>query len=304
MADLLLDIDEKLLRERIDAVVRRTMAMDMVWDWPRAVAFYGVSRAWETTGEKAYLDFMAKWVDEYLELGLPPFMVNSVAMGTASSLSTGGQARKSTWTSRWPKPSICGRTRSASGRASSSTPYRRRTTFQVRPGRTRSSWPPIFCSAWAVSWTRKATWTTRSNSTTGTRSCSRIRRRTSSTTGMTKGRRATCRVSSGRGQRLGFADHGRGPASHRLSLSHVHADRGALRDQLSLWYGFRIPRSLAHDPGRPSSYLETSASAGFGTALIVNGNPLHRKAAKLALDGVLSKIADDGSVLDVSAAPR
>jgi unsaturated rhamnogalacturonyl hydrolase len=81
MGDILLDIDETLLRQKIDAVVKRTMATDMTWDWPCGVAFYGISKAYETTGEKAYMEYLARWVDEYLEIGLPPFMVNAVAMG-------------------------------------------------------------------------------------------------------------------------------------------------------------------------------------------------------------------------------
>gem|GEM_PF-5174032 len=37
---------EEILRV-IDKVVRKTMAMDLTWDWPCGVAYYGVTRAYE-----------------------------------------------------------------------------------------------------------------------------------------------------------------------------------------------------------------------------------------------------------------
>lgn len=65
----------------IDKVARKTLAMDLTWEWPCGVAYYGVSRAYQTTGNQEYLDQLVKWVDEYIELGLPAFTVNTCAMG-------------------------------------------------------------------------------------------------------------------------------------------------------------------------------------------------------------------------------
>ena len=56
------------------------MQMDMDWNWPCGVAFYGISRL-QVNGNKDYIDFLVDWVDEYLEIGLPKFMVNAVSMG-------------------------------------------------------------------------------------------------------------------------------------------------------------------------------------------------------------------------------
>ena len=69
------------IEEAIAAIVKRTMRMDMPWDWPCGVAYYGVCRAYEATGQQKYLDMVRARVDEYMELGLPAWTVNTCAMG-------------------------------------------------------------------------------------------------------------------------------------------------------------------------------------------------------------------------------
>ncbi|HZG86004.1 MAG TPA: glycoside hydrolase family 88 protein [Paenibacillus sp.] len=69
------------LKQTIANVVDYTFGMDLTWDWPGGVAFYGVGRAFEVTGEQAYLERMAAWCDEYIEVGLPVWTVNACAMG-------------------------------------------------------------------------------------------------------------------------------------------------------------------------------------------------------------------------------
>jgi unsaturated rhamnogalacturonyl hydrolase len=69
------------LKPILGRVVEYTFGMDLTWDWPGGVAFYGVSRAFEVTGEQAYLERMIDWVDEYIEAGLPEWTVNTCAMG-------------------------------------------------------------------------------------------------------------------------------------------------------------------------------------------------------------------------------
>ena len=64
-----------------DKIVERTMRMDMPWDWPCGVAYYGISKAYEVTGNEKYLKLMKDRIDEYLELGLPVWTVNTCAMG-------------------------------------------------------------------------------------------------------------------------------------------------------------------------------------------------------------------------------
>lgn len=73
--------DEQEIRSAIDRVVHRTFQMDFNWDWPGGVAFYGVTEAYEATGKQEYLDMLKAWVDEQLEDGLPKLTVNAVSIG-------------------------------------------------------------------------------------------------------------------------------------------------------------------------------------------------------------------------------
>ncbi len=76
-----LTFDEQHIRTVIDKVVQRTFRMDFNWDWPGGVAFYGVAEAYEATGEKKYIELLKGWVDEQLEDGLPKLSVNGVSIG-------------------------------------------------------------------------------------------------------------------------------------------------------------------------------------------------------------------------------
>jgi len=73
--------DEKSMKELMDRIVARTMKMDMIWDWPCGVAYYGIGRCYEVTGDTAYMEAMKARVDELIELGLPHWTVNACAMG-------------------------------------------------------------------------------------------------------------------------------------------------------------------------------------------------------------------------------
>lgn len=78
----MIDFDQPMVLDTIDRMVRRTMRMDLTWDWPGGVAYYGIARAFEVTGNEEYLNLLKARVDEYIELGLPrPWTVNACAMG-------------------------------------------------------------------------------------------------------------------------------------------------------------------------------------------------------------------------------
>ena len=76
-----LDFDRDRILKIIDAMVNKTMQMDLRWDWPCGVAYYGVSAAITATGRQDYLDMLRTRIDEYIDLGLPPMNVNACAMG-------------------------------------------------------------------------------------------------------------------------------------------------------------------------------------------------------------------------------
>ena len=77
-----LDFNKKQIEQVIDRIVKRTMNMDLTWDWPCGVAYYGISEAYEKTKNEEYLKLLKDRVDELIELGLPKvWTVNACAMG-------------------------------------------------------------------------------------------------------------------------------------------------------------------------------------------------------------------------------
>lgn len=79
---LKLEYDKKQIEEVIDRIVKKTMNMDLTWDWPCGVAYYGISDAYEKTGKEEYLTLLKDRVDELIDLGLPRvWTVNACAMG-------------------------------------------------------------------------------------------------------------------------------------------------------------------------------------------------------------------------------
>ena len=76
-----IEYDREVLLEAIDKIVQRTERMDMSWDWPCGVAYYGIAEAYEVTKKQEYVEFLKERVDELIDLGLPVWTVNSCAMG-------------------------------------------------------------------------------------------------------------------------------------------------------------------------------------------------------------------------------
>ena len=73
--------DRAKIEEAMDRIVERTKRMDMSWDWPCGVAYYGVAEAYEATKKESYREFLKERVDELIGLGLPVWTVNTCAMG-------------------------------------------------------------------------------------------------------------------------------------------------------------------------------------------------------------------------------
>lgn len=77
-----LEYDKTVILNNIDNIVKKTMEMDMTWDWPCGVAYYGIGTAYEITHNEVYLELLKNRVDELIELGLPKvWTVNACAMG-------------------------------------------------------------------------------------------------------------------------------------------------------------------------------------------------------------------------------
>lgn len=77
-----LPFDKEQIEQTMEQVAARTMRMDLTWDWPCGVAYYGMCKAYELTGKDCFLAPVKARVDEYIELGLPKnWTVNACAMG-------------------------------------------------------------------------------------------------------------------------------------------------------------------------------------------------------------------------------
>lgn len=77
-----LEYNKEQIAETIDKIVDKTMQMDLSWDWPCGVAYYGIATAYERTGNERYLTLLKDRVDELIGLGLPKvWTVNACAMG-------------------------------------------------------------------------------------------------------------------------------------------------------------------------------------------------------------------------------
>jgi len=86
-----------------------------------------------------------------------------------------------------------------------------------------------------------------------------------------------------------------------VDLPNFMVIEGSLRDQLSALVRLQDESGLWHTIlDDPTSPLETSGSAGIAAALLTKGR-LYNKYAQRSIDGILARIAEDGTVTGVSA---
>jgi unsaturated rhamnogalacturonyl hydrolase len=298
-----LQFDEQQIREVIDRVVKRTMNIDFTWDWPCGVAFYGISKAWEVTGKQEYIDFLVKFTDEYIEIGLPNFMINACAMGhTMITLheATGEQKYLDI--------------------AVKKAEYLRKDA--VRFGQnvfqhTVSSKNDFPEQAWADTLFMAAYFLLRMGF--------KLNNKEYIEDALNQFYWHEEYLQDERTDLFFHAwdnvqkDHLSGiywaRANAWAAYTMVRAHRtlnyqnpmwmqlgGALGDQLSALVRLQGEDGMWHTIlDDPTSYTETSASAGIAAALVLWGHPLHAKYVQKALNGVLDNISEDGSVRNVSA---
>jgi unsaturated rhamnogalacturonyl hydrolase len=287
----------------IDRVVRRTMQIDLTWDWPCGVAFYGICQAFAVTGNQEYLDFLVGWVDEYLEVGLPPFTVNAVSMGhTMLSLyeATGDEKYLD----------IAGR----------KAEYLSKEAIRFGEGvfqHTVSSHNDFPEQAWADTLFMAAYFLLRMGI--------KFDRKEYVDDALNQYywheeflQDDVCNLYYHGWNNIN-KDHmsgmfwARGNAWAALTMAealklinylypmYMRID-GSLRDQLSSLVRLQDDSGLWHTLlTDESSYLETSASAGLAASLVIYGHPLHKKYVIRALQGISEQIGADGSVRNVSA---
>ena len=295
--------DEEHIKAVIDRVIDRTLRMDFSWDWPGGVAFYGVCEAYEATGKEEYLLALKTWVDDNIAEGLPKLSVNGVSIGHC--LLTLYQA---TGESKYLEIAV------------EMAEFLRNKAERFAEGvfqHTVNSLSYVFPQqAWVDTMFMAGYYLLRIGYLLDNKEY----------------------IEDGLAQYHGHEkylqnedtnlyyhgwDHlnqnnmsgiywARGNSwaaltmAKALSLVEVtHPSfmiiEGSLRDQLAALVRLQSPEGLWHTVlDDNTSYLETSASAGIAAAVLMQGR-LYNKYSNLALQGILSRIKEDGTVTEVSA---
>jgi len=302
---LKLAMDSTELKTTIDRVVDYTLNMDLTWDWPCGVAYYGVSRAFEVTGEQSYLDRMAAWCDEYIEAGLPTWTVNTCAMGhmlVTLYQHTNEQKYLDLILSkidyiRNHALRFADRVLQHTVSANNDFPEQcwadtlfMAAYFQLRVGVMLNDSSLIEDALhqyyWHINFLQ--------DEKTGLWYHGYNHVNKDHMSGMFWGRANAWAAYT-------MSRVGKVLPQPYLYPPYMHID-SSLRDQLATLK--RLQREdglwgtvLDYGP----SYGEVSASAGIAAAMVMNGNPLHGKYINLTLDGMANNITENGRVLNVSA---
>lgn len=299
-----INYDKTELLNVIDRIVKKTMTMDMIWDWPCGVAYYGVCEAYEATKNPEYLDMLVNWVDEYIELGLPDWTVNTCAMGHAMITLYEATGDEKYWDIVMSKVDYI---RNHALRFGDNVLQH---TVSVNNDFPEQAWADtLFMAAffllrvgikledkeiiddalnqyyWHIKYLQDP------STSLWYHGYNNINKDHMS--GFYWGR-ANC-----------WAAYTMSQVGRRLPEAYLYPKfmdiQGSLHEQLSaikllqtengLW------RTILDDE---ESYEEISASCGIAAAMVTNRNPLHTKYIQKALDGILKNISEDGRVLNVS----
>lgn len=299
-----LNADKALLAKHIDAVVRKTMAMDLTWDWPCGVAYYGICEAHAATGEEAYIQWVKERVDEYIALGLPCFTVNACAMGHCLLTLYEATGEEVYWTIALSKLSYL-----------RSQALRFGDRVLQHTVSARNDFPE---QAWADTLFMAAFFMLRVGVKLKDEEIIRdalhqydwhIRYLQDPQTGLWYhgyNNLAKDHMSGFFWARANaWAAYTMAQVRLRLPEPYLYPPYMdidcSLRDQLA---GLKVKqtenglwRTVLDDA---ESYEELSASCGIAAAMLINGNPLHTEYVKKACGGILQNITEDGRLLNVS----
>jgi unsaturated rhamnogalacturonyl hydrolase len=296
-------IDRSEIESTIDLVARRTLEMDFRWDWPGGVAFYGIGKAWRATGKIEYMERLASWVDGYIEIGLPPYMVNAMAMGHClldlhdatgerryldlvdskiaylknDALRFGEGVLQHTVSARNDFP----------GQAWADTLFMA-ALFMLRAGLKLGDHGLVRDALAQYHWHEELL----QDPTTDLYYHAWDDRSASHLSGQYWARaNAWSALTMAEALRLITYQY---PEFMEID--------GSLRDQLAALARLQTENGLWHTIlDDPDSYEETSAAAGIGAAMVLYGFPLHAARALASYRGVLSNIDPNGTVRNVSA---
>ncbi|SNU02501.1 unsaturated rhamnogalacturonyl hydrolase [Ruaniaceae bacterium KH17] len=300
-----LSFDRDVIARDLDAVVRKTMAMDLTWDWPCGVAYYGVADAFTTTQNEEYLDLLKGRVDEFIGLGLPAWTVNTCAMGHSLISLYEATGDEQYWDV-----------------ALSKLDYLRNSALRFgdrvlqHTVSVNNDFPE---QAWADTLFMAGFFMLRAGVKLNDRELIddalnqyywHIEYLQDPANGL-----FYHGYDNIRGDHMSGFHWARANAWAAYTMSQVQVVLPepylypqfmdvdcSLRDQLAALRGLQTAdglwRTVLDDP---ESYEELSASAGIGAAMLASGNPLHTDATQRALDGVLANISQDGRLLNTSA---
>ncbi|TLS53789.1 glycoside hydrolase 105 family protein [Paenibacillus antri] len=299
-----LHVAQSDLKQTIDRVVEYTFGMDLTWDWPGGVAYYGVSRAFEVTGEPSYLDRMAGWVDEYIEAGLPGWTVNTCAMGHML-LTLYEQSGDQKYLDL-----ILSKVDYLEHRALRFGDRVLQHTVSAKNDFPEQAWADtLFMAAYFLLRVGVKLQEKRLIDDALNQFYWHINYLQDENTGLWYhgynhiGKDHMSGIYWARAN--AWAAYTMSRAARGLPESYLYPPMmhiwSSLRDQLAAL------KKLQKDDGLwgtvldyPEAYSEVSASSGIAAAMVMQGNPLHAKYVRKALDGVLGNIAENGRVLNVS----
>ena len=292
------------IEQTIDRIVERTQRMDLMWDWPCGVAYYGIAEAYTATGKKLYIDFLKDRIDELINVGLPAWTVNTCAMGH-SLLSiwqeTGDEKYLEIIHSkidylRNEAPRFCNHVLQHTVSSNNDFPEQcwadtlfMAAFFMLRYGGMAKDNDVIEDALnqyyWHIQYLQ--------DEKTGLWYHGYDNIRKDHMSGVYWGR-ANC-----------WAAYTMSIVKHILPECYLYPQYqeivGSLTEQFCALKIFQTDnglwRTILDDQ---ESYEELSASAGIAAAMILNENPLYNKYVEKSISGILAHVAPDGKVMDVS----
>lgn len=292
------------LSDVMEAIAEKTLHMDLTWDWPCGVAYYGVIRACRVLEKRDWADRLKTWTDAYIALGLPDCTVNTCAMGHMLIALYEETKEQRYWDIVMQK---IGYLQNLAPRFADGV-----LQHTVSAG---NDFPE---QCWADTLFMAAYFMLRVGKILGDEAL---------TADALHQFRRHIQCLQNRGTALWYHGYshvdkthmsgfywGRANAWAAYTLSRVKENLTAwylypaamdiecsLRDQLAalklLQTENGLYRTILDDP---EAYEEVSASAGIAAAMVYNGNPLHRPYIEKSFRGILDNITPDGRVLNVS----
>ncbi len=299
------DFDKAVVLDTIDRVVKKTMQMDMTWDWPCGVAYYGVAEAYTLIKNEEYLTLLRQRIDEFIELGLPAWTVNTCAMGHCLISLTEATGDDRYWQIALSKLDYIRNHALRFGDAVLQHTVSVNNDFPEQ--------------AWADTLFMAAFFLLRMGVRLGDRDIINdalnqyfwhIEYLQDKTTGLWYHGYNNLKKNHMSGfywaRANAWAAYTMSQVGHVLPEPYLYPQfmdvDCSLRDQLAALKALQTEnglwRTVLNDD---QSYEELSASAGIAAAMMTSGNPLHTKFVNLACRGVMQNISEDGRLLNVSA---